>query len=147
MAGEPPKLAVAAEGGAVKVTEAPGTGLPKESFTVATSGVENGVLIVELCGVPPVAAIENGLPALFVSGKDAGPVEKGAVAKMLNGPAVVPAVKKAEVACPFVPVTAVVDAWLPNVAVAPEPGAAKVTVRDGIGLLNESSTVATSGLV
>jgi hypothetical protein len=143
---EPPKLAVAPEEGAVKVTEAPGTEFPKESFTVAASGVEKPVLMVGLCGVPPVAAIENGMPGLFVSGKDAGPVASGAVAVMLNAPAAVPAVKDAVVACPFVPVTAVVEGWPPNVAVAPEPGAAKVTVSAGTGLLNESSTVATNGL-
>src|SRR5580704_4268961 len=95
---EPPKAAVAPEDGAVKVTVAPDTGFPKESFTVAARGVEKDVLMVELCGVPPVAAIEKGLPALFVSGKDAGPAAKGAVARMLNGPAVVLAVNEAEVA-------------------------------------------------
>ena len=110
MAGEPPKLAVAAEPGAVKVTETPGTGLPRESFTVATRGVENGVLIVELCGVPPVAAMENGFPGVFVSGKVAGTVASGAVAVMLNIPATVPAVNNAEVAWPLIPVVAVVEA-------------------------------------
>lgn len=144
---EPPKVALAPEDGAVKVTVAPDTGFPKESFTVAARGVEKDALMVELCEVPPVAAIEKGLPALFVSGKLAGPLESGAVAEMLKAPAVLPAVKDVDIACPFVPVTAVVDAWLANVAVAPEPGAAKVTVRAGTGLLNESSTVATSGLV
>jgi hypothetical protein len=43
--------------GAVKVTVAPATGFPPLSFTVATSGAANAVLIVALCGVPLVAAM------------------------------------------------------------------------------------------
>ena len=42
-------------GGAAKVTTTPETGLPPESFTVATSGEANAVLIVALCGVPQAA--------------------------------------------------------------------------------------------
>jgi hypothetical protein len=41
--------------GALKVTATPLTGFELLSFTVATSGVVNAVLIPALCGVPRVA--------------------------------------------------------------------------------------------
>ena len=55
--------------GAVKVTVWLPTGLPKVSFTVATSGLVNAVLMMALCGVPPVAAMDAAAPAVFVIAK------------------------------------------------------------------------------
>jgi hypothetical protein len=55
--------------GAVNVTVTPLTAFPPGSFTVALSGLAKAVLTVALCGVPPVAVIEAGLPAWFVSAK------------------------------------------------------------------------------
>ena len=52
--------------GAVKLTVTPLTGLPPASLTVACSGVLNAVLVVVFWGVPPVATILAGLPALLV---------------------------------------------------------------------------------
>jgi hypothetical protein len=51
--------------GAVKVTLAPLTGFPRESFTVALKAAK-AVLMATLCGVPPVA-IDAGGPAVTVT--------------------------------------------------------------------------------
>jgi hypothetical protein len=58
--------------GAANVTVTPLTGLPPASFTVATSGDPYAALIVALCGVPPVAVIEAGVPTVLVNEKLAG---------------------------------------------------------------------------
>ena len=58
--------------GAVKVTVAPLTGLPPESFTVACSAVVNAVLMVALCPEPAVAVMLAGDPAVLVKLKLAG---------------------------------------------------------------------------
>ena len=63
---EPAKLALGPVPGAVKVTVTPLIGLPPASLTVACSGVLNAVLVVVFWGVPPVATILAGLPALLV---------------------------------------------------------------------------------
>ena len=60
------------DAGGVNVTIAFGTGLPPESLTTATSGLENAVLISVVCGVPPTAAMENGDPGRFVNENVAG---------------------------------------------------------------------------
>ena len=66
--------------GAVKVTEAPETGLPLASFTVACSAVPNAVFTVVLCGVPAVAVMLAAAPGLFVKLKFAGDATPAAVA-------------------------------------------------------------------
>ena len=60
----PAKLPLAPVAGAVKVTVTPCTGLPPLSFTVATSGAANAVLMAALCGVPLVAVIDAAVPEL-----------------------------------------------------------------------------------
>jgi hypothetical protein len=65
----PANVPLAPAPGAVNVTLTPGTRLPKLSFTVACNAVPNAVLIVALCGVPPVAVMEAAGPAMFVSAK------------------------------------------------------------------------------
>jgi hypothetical protein len=67
------KVPLAPEAGGVNVTVAFGTGFPPESFTRATSGLENTVLVPADCGVPLTAAIENGVPARLASEKVAAP--------------------------------------------------------------------------
>jgi len=62
----PAKLPLAPLPGAVNVTTTPATGLLLLSLTVATSGVAKAVPMVALCGVPLVAMIELGGPALIV---------------------------------------------------------------------------------
>src|SRR5438046_2523356 len=62
----PAKLPLAPVPGAVNVTVTLATGLPPASFTVATSGAANAVLIVALCGVPLVAVMLAAAPAVFV---------------------------------------------------------------------------------
>ena len=49
--------------GAVNVTSTPLTGLLPASFTVATKGAANAVLIAALCGVPLVVVMEAGVAA------------------------------------------------------------------------------------
>ena len=58
--------------GAVNVTLALGTGLLNWSSTVAVMVVPKAVLTVALCGVPEVALMLFGRPALLVSEKLAG---------------------------------------------------------------------------
>ena len=63
----PAKAPLAPLLGAVNVTVSPEIGLPPASATVAARRAENMVLIGVLCGVPPVAVIEAGAPAMLVS--------------------------------------------------------------------------------
>jgi hypothetical protein len=63
---DPPNVALAPLPGAVNVTVAPLTGLLLESFTMACSAVANAVLIVALCGVPALAVMLAGGPAVLV---------------------------------------------------------------------------------
>jgi hypothetical protein len=68
----PAKLPLAPLPGTVNVTVAPLTGLPPASFTVTASGFANAVLMVVLCGVPLVAVIDAGAPAVLFNEKLAG---------------------------------------------------------------------------
>src|ERR1022692_2915464 len=52
-----PKIALAPVDGAVKFTGELMTGFPAESRTVTCKALENGVLTVADCGVPPEAVI------------------------------------------------------------------------------------------
>src|SRR5690242_14166771 len=61
-----PNIAFAPPDGAVNVTVTPLIGLPLASVTVACSAVANAVLIIALCGVPAVAVIFAGAPAMLV---------------------------------------------------------------------------------
>src|SRR6202049_3539491 len=84
--------------GAVNVTVTPLTGLLPESFTVACSAVVNAVLIVALCGVPPVAVIVPADPVMFVRAKFAAVETPDTDAATLYGPpTMLLAVKTAEV--------------------------------------------------
>jgi hypothetical protein len=55
--------------GAEKVTVTPLTGFPCESSTVTSNGLAKAVLTAVLCGVPALAAMEDGLAALWVTVK------------------------------------------------------------------------------
>ena len=63
---EDPNAAVAPLEGAVNVTVTPLMGLPPASVTVACRAVANGVVTVALCGVPAVAVMFAGGPAVLV---------------------------------------------------------------------------------
>jgi hypothetical protein len=76
----PAKLPLAPVAGAVKVTVTPATRLPPLSFTVATSGAANAVLMAALCGVPLLAVIDDAVPAVLVSAKLAAVVTPATVA-------------------------------------------------------------------
>ena len=58
--------------GAVKVTVAPETGLPKESVTSATNGLVKAVLTVVVWAPPEETAMVAAVPALLVSEKLTG---------------------------------------------------------------------------
>lgn len=58
--------------GALKETLAPFTGLPPASFTCTTRGAAKAVFAAALCGVPLIAIMVAGGPALFVSWNVAG---------------------------------------------------------------------------
>jgi hypothetical protein len=66
------KVPVAPVVGAVNVTVAPLTGFEFLSNTVAARGSAKAVSTVALCGVPLVAVIDAGAPAVFVRLKLAG---------------------------------------------------------------------------
>jgi len=68
----PVKVPAAPVVGAVKVTVTPLTGLPPLSFTVATRAVGKSKLMVTLCGVPAVAVMLAGGPAVLFSENAAG---------------------------------------------------------------------------
>ena len=127
--------------GAVKVTVTPLTGLFPESVTVAASCVAKAVLIAELCGVPPVAAIDAADPTVFVSAKLAGVPAPGAVAVTVYAPAVAFAVKTADVAIPAALVVAVLAPPAKD-PLAPLPGAVNVTRTPLTGLFPASVTLA-----
>src|SRR5579871_6230891 len=143
----PVKVPPAPLPGAVKVTVTPLTGFPPESFTVATNGLAKVVLIVALCGVPPVAVTLAGATDWFVRLKLAVPATPDALATTVKLPAVALAVNAGAVAAPLTPVstmTAVPEP--PKAPLAPLPGAVKVTATPLTGFPPESFTVATNGL-
>ena len=63
---EPLNAALGPLDGAVNVTVTPLTALPPASFTVACSTAPNAVLTAVFCGVPAVAVMLLGAPALLV---------------------------------------------------------------------------------
>ena len=64
----PPNAALDPLAGAANVTVAPLTGFPP-LVTVTWSAVANAVLMVALCGVPLLALMLAGVPAVFVKPK------------------------------------------------------------------------------
>ena len=130
--------------GAVKVTEAFGTGLPEPSFTSAASGVENEVVTWADCGDPAETATCAGALAVFVSEKSAGAeIPETEAVTEYGPPAVVFALKADAVAIPEVLVVAVVVAVeLAKVPEAPVAGAVNVTVTPGTGFPEPSFTSA-----
>jgi hypothetical protein len=67
----PVKVPLAPLDGALNVTVAPFTRFPLASLTVTPNALAKAVLIVVFCGVPDVAVMLAGAPALFVSEKEA----------------------------------------------------------------------------
>src|SRR6202035_3258925 len=127
--------------GAVNVTVAPTTGLLPASFTVACSAAVNAVLMVAVCGGPPVAVIAAGAPAVFVKAKFAAVATPETDAATLYGPpTMLLAVNVGAVATPLLFVVTVAEP--PKVPLAPVPGATKVTLTPLNGLLLASFTVA-----
>src|SRR5690349_6524588 len=102
--GEPPKVPLAPEAGAAKVTVTPEIPFPLLSFTVACRAVGKVELTCAPCGVPAVALMVAGAPGLFVRLKIAGEFVPGVVAVTLYGPAIELAVKVGEMATPVAPV-------------------------------------------
>ena len=126
--------------GAVNVTVTPLTRLPPASLTVAWNCVVKAAPTVALCGVPAVAAMLAAAPVKFVMEKFAGEATPETLAVTVYEPAVLFAVKTAEIATPEAFVTAVFTPPA-NVPLAPLPGAANVTVTPFTGLFPESVTV------
>jgi hypothetical protein len=58
----PAKVPLAPLEGALNTTGTPFSGFPLASRTVAARGLANKLLILALCGVPPVAVMEAGAP-------------------------------------------------------------------------------------
>jgi len=132
-------VALAPDAGTANVTVTPLTGLFPASFTVTCSAVPNAVLITALCGVPAVAIMDAADPEVLVRVKLAGVVTPETLAVTLYEPVVELAVIAEDVATPLALVTAVFP--LTKVALAPEPGTAKVTVIPLTGLFPASFTV------
>ncbi len=76
----PANIPLAPLAGGVNVTTTPLTALPPLSFTVATKGAANAVLMAALWGVPLVAATLAAGPGLSVRGKFADVATPGTVA-------------------------------------------------------------------
>jgi hypothetical protein len=138
--GLPANVPEAPAPGAANVTLTPATGLDDASRTSALRAVVNAMLTVVLCGVPAVAVILAGAPAVFVSEKFADVATPLAVAVTVYEPDVALAVNAGAVATPL---ALVITVGLPaNVPEAPDPGVANVTVTPGTGLEDESRTAA-----
>src|SRR5437667_317470 len=121
------------------------TGLPPASFTVATSGAANAVLIVALCGVPLVAVMLAAAPAVFVSEKFAGVATPATLAVTVYGPtATLLAVNVADVATPL-PLVVAVFTPPSNLPLPPAPGAPLFPYTPLFRSPPASFTVATSG--
>jgi hypothetical protein len=133
--------------GALNVTTTALTGFEPLSSTVATSGAANAVLIGALCGVPLVAVIAAGAPAMFVRSKLAGVDTPATLAVTVSAPDVPFAVNAAEVATPLALVIAVVTLVVvsANMPLANDAGAVNVTIAPLTGFWPLSTTVATSG--
>lgn len=141
------KVADAPEAGAVNVTAAPATGFEALSTTAATSDAENALLMAALCGVPLIAVMDAGAPAVFVNVKLAGAGTAATVAVMINAPDVPFAVNGVEVATPLELVIAIV-VLLPvsaKMALAPVVGAVNVTMAPLTGFCPASTTVVDNG--
>jgi hypothetical protein len=130
--------------GGVNVTSTPLTGLFPASVTVATKGAPNAVLITALCPEPLVTATLAAGPTVFVNEKFAEVAPVALATTLYGPPAVLFAVKVAEVATPLAFVVAVF-APPANVPLAPLPGAVNVTNTPLTGLFEASVTVATKG--
>ena len=146
MATPPVNVPVGPVAGEVKVTTTPLKGSEPASFTVACRAVANAVLIAALCGVPPVAVMEAGVPVKLVSENAAGVDTPLTVAFTVNGPpGVLFAVRAVAVATPLESVTICTLVALPGkVPLAPFPAAVtvKVTVTPGTTAPRLSFTVA-----
>jgi hypothetical protein len=129
--------------GAVNVTLAPDTGLPKLSLTVATRALPNDVFTVVLWPEPDVTTILAAGPATFVSLKLAGVLTPLADAITLKVPDTVFAVS-VSLAWPVAPVVTAVK--IPSVPLAPLDGARNVTLAPDTALPKLSLTVATKAL-
>jgi hypothetical protein len=105
VAGDATITADAPELGGVNVTATPGTGLPLESVTRATSDWANAVPTVALCALPLLIAMFAASPEVFVSANVAG-VRPETVAVTENAPAVELAIATMLV-CPVGPVAGV----------------------------------------
>src|SRR5579884_2612166 len=69
--------------GAVNVTVAPLTGLPKASLTLTCRPAANALPTTAVCGEPETTAIAAADPALFVRLNDVAPDTPGTVADTL----------------------------------------------------------------
>ena len=103
------------------------------------------MLTVAVCGVPAVAAMEAGAPALLVSANPGLVVRAAPVAVTVYLPAVSLAVNTGEVANPALLVIAVFPEQA-KVPLAPLVGALKVTSTPDTGSPEESFTVAARAL-
>jgi hypothetical protein len=127
--------------GAAKVTVAPGTAAPIASLTVTARAVAKAVPTDVLWLPPPETTICAGTPGVLVKEKVAAEATPDAEADTLYEPEMALAVALVD-ACPLPSVVTVV---VPKVALAPEPGAAKVTLAPTTGCEAASRTMATSG--
>lgn len=141
----PAKLPLAPLAGAVNVTLAPLTGLPPESFTVATRGAAKAELTVAVWPPPLVAVIEAGGPTVLVAVKVV--LKLATKADTVYGPPdTLLAVNVGEVAKPETSESTVTMFVPPaNVPLGPLLGAKKVTDALATGLLDASRTIATKG--
>ena len=126
----PPKVPLAPEPGAVKVTFTPETGPPQALVTVATSGVPNAVPTCVAWPLPPLGEMVSGTVGSLVREKTAGPSPGLVSAVTVYEPAVQSAWKTLLVAWPL-PFVSTVSVRVPvsvNVPLAPEAGATNVTL-------------------
>jgi hypothetical protein len=139
----PAKVPPAPLAGALNVTVAPATVLPYASTTVAANCVAKAVFTVADCGVPAVAVIDAGAPALLVSANPGLVVRAFATAVTVYLPAISLAVNTCEVATPA-PLVIAVFPEQAKVPLAPLVGASNATNTPETGSPEASFTVATN---
>ena len=134
--------------GAVKVTDAPVTGLLLASLTMACSEFVNVEPIVMLCELPAIAIMLAGGAELLVRLKLAVGVTPAALAVTRYGPPGMPlAVNGAEASPVLAEATVIVAVPFENVPLAPLAGAVNVTCTPLTGLLLPSVTLACRAVV
>src|SRR5260370_660491 len=143
-----PNTPLAPDPGAVNVTLNPDTGLIPASVNVTAIGCAHAILICADCGVvPALAVIVDAVPAVLVSEKLTEVTPVPLATTLYGPPGVAFEVNGADATPEAFVATVIVAVLLPNVPLAPDPGAVNVTLNPDTGLFPASLTVTARAFV